>query len=664
MRKQMHFWAVRLMTLALFSILIAGCYNDDELWDEVKGIKTELSQLKENLSNLQTIVSAYENAKFITNYEETDEGIKITFSDNKTIIVKHGEKGADAPVIGVKAEDGIYYWTITANGETQFLLVDGQKLRVTGAAPQLSVDTDGYWTVDGERLKDTTGKDVKANESFFQSVIPSEMEVVFTLTNGTSFSIPTTKGINSFSFVKPTDGRPYYVFNFNEKKTLSLNMDKIISVDFLKKPEGWTFTLNKNAKTLTVKAPAYTDQSYNGGIVTLVGIHENGNTMFASIEVCASIDFTDTKGTFVVCEGNMSSANGTIYFYDKNGVEYSNVFENANNGMEIGNVVQDMYIANDKIYIITQNGSSQGGAGRFVVCDAHTFKMEYADPLVIMTPEGKSTWPQHLVVVSPTRAYVQYSESGMEATSGIAALTLSDGAVKVEPTVDGSFGAFTVAGATKGRMVYSRGKVYAGCGQKVIIIDPATDQIIKSIPFEGHQIKGIAKGADGNIYCPLAATYTGSLYSPTFTSSPKMVALDHDGNVLSETDMPDEIELPIASWSPSVGFCASFTQPNLYFVDTDAFNATSATRYNYTTQSFDVNFLKSSITIYGIMGIHPTTEEYWVGQSTYVNSDIYVYDISSGTPTEKSHFKYNSQRGASPAGIDFVYRFSDEWINK
>lgn len=295
MRKQMRFWAVRLMTFALFSILIAGCYNDDELWDEVKGIKTELSQLKENLSNLQTIVSAYENAKFITNYEETDEGIKITFSDNKTIIVKHGEKGADAPVIGVKAEDGIYYWTITANGETQFLLVDGQKLRVTGAAPQLSVDTDGYWTVDGERLKDTTGKDVKANESFFQSVIPSEMEVVFTLTNGTSFSIPTTKGVNSFSFVKPTDGRPYYVFNFNEKKTLSLNMDKIISVDFLKKPEGWTFTLNKNAKTLTVKAPAYTDQSYNGGIVTLVGIHENGNTMFASIEVCASIDFTDTK---------------------------------------------------------------------------------------------------------------------------------------------------------------------------------------------------------------------------------------------------------------------------------------------------------------------------------------------------------------------------------
>lgn len=669
MRKQMHFWAVRLMTLALFSILIAGCYNDDELWDEVKGIKTELSQLKENLSNLQTIVSAYENAKFITNYEETDEGIKITFSDNKTIIVKHGEKGADAPVVSVKEEDGIFYWAITTNGETDFLLVNGQKLRVTGndgVTPQLSIDADGYWMVNGTRIQDASGKEVKAEgtdgDSFFEDITASDTEVTFKMTGGTSFTIPTTKGVNIFSFVAPTDGHTFYSFYFNEKKNLVLNMDKITAVDFLKKPTGWKFTFNESNKTLTVEAPNV-GTAYEDGIVTLIGIHENGSTMFASIALRV-IDFTDYRGTFVVCEGNMSSANGTIYFYDKYGTEYSNVFENANDGMEIGNVVQDMYMANDKIYIITQNGSGQGGAGRFVVCDAHTFKMEYADPLVIMTPEGKSTWPQHLVVVSPTRAYVQYSESGMEATSGIAALTLSDGAVKVEPTVDGSFGAFTVAGATKGRMVYSRGKVYAGCGQKVIIIDPATDQIIKSIPFEGHQIKGIAKGADGNIYCPLAATYTGSLYSPTFTSSPKMVALDHDGNVLSETDMPDEIELPIASWSPSVGFCASFTQPNLYFVDTDAFNATSASRYNYTTQSFDVNFLNTSITIYGIMGIHPTTEEYWVGQSTYVNSDIYVYDISSGTPTEKSHFKYNSQRGASPAGIDFVYRFSDEWINK
>lgn len=58
----------------------------------------------------------------------------------------------------------------------------------------------------------------------------------------------------------------------------------------------------------------------------------------------------------LVCEGNMTTVNGTIVYYDKNNNEYLNIFENANNKLEIGNVVQDMYMANGKIYPITQNG--------------------------------------------------------------------------------------------------------------------------------------------------------------------------------------------------------------------------------------------------------------------------------------------------------------------
>ena len=42
-----------------------------------------------------------------------------------------------------------------------------------------------------------------------------------------------------------------------------------------------------------------------------------------------------------------------------------------------------MYMANGKVYLLTQNGDNMGGAGRFVVCDAKTMKMEYADPLII-----------------------------------------------------------------------------------------------------------------------------------------------------------------------------------------------------------------------------------------------------------------------------------------
>ncbi|MFR4236229.1 MAG: DUF5074 domain-containing protein [Alistipes onderdonkii] len=110
--------------------------------------------------------------------------------------------------------------------------------------------------------------------------------------------------------------------------------------------------------------------------------------------------------------------------------------------------------------------------------------------------------------------------------------------------------------------------------------------------------------------------------------------------------------------------CASFTDPYLYFVDTDAFNATSATRYNYQTQTVDYKYLSGNETIYGIMGQHPTTNVLWVGKSSYVDSNIYTYDVSGTSASEINHFYYPTQKGASPAGIDFVYRFSEAYINK
>lgn len=74
------------------------------------------------------------------------------------------------------------------------------------------------------------------------------------------------------------------------------------------------------------------------------------------------------------------------------------------------------------------------------------------------------------------------------------------------------------------------------------------------------------------------------------------------------------------------------------FVDTDAFNATSATRYNYQTQTVDYKYLSGNETIYGIMGQHPTTNVLWVGKSSYVDSNIYTYDVSGTSASEINHF--------------------------
>lgn len=663
-----------LLAITLFGAATWSCsYDDDDLWKEIDGIKTQLAELNKEVSALQTLVDALRQSKTISDVTQTDTGYTITFNDNTSVSIADGKNGTNAPEVGIDLFEGGYYWTIGGKGNW-LTDADGHKIPVAGkdgSKPEMAVDADGYWIVDGARIKDAAGNDVKATgsngkdgDSFFKSVSDGDDAVTFTLTDGTEIVIPKTS-VSSFCFVQPDDGRSYFVFDFGKKKTLTLNTTDVETADFMNIPAGWKASLNLAKNSVTVQAPAASDAAYSGGIITLIGIDKKGNTVFASADVCASVDYTDKDGTFVVCEGNMTSVNGMLVYYDKAGKEYREVFEQANGGLEIGNVVQDMFMANGKIYLLTQNGDRMGGAGRFVVCDARTMRMEFADPLVFKTPEDKDTWPQHLVVVSATKAYIQYSDSSMESTSGIVALTLGENSVQIGATLEGTFGAFTSVGAIKTRMVYSRGKIYAGCGHSVVIINAESGTVEKRLTYEGRQVKGIVKGVDGNIYFALAGTYSGT--SPnmgTLTSDPMIVGIDHSGTVVSEKELSGGVRFPIATWSPAIGMCASFTDPYLYFVDTDAFNATSATRYNYQTQTVDYKYLSGNETIYGIMGQHPTTNVLWVGKSSYVDSNIYTYDVSGTSASEINHFYYPTQKGASPAGIDFVYRFSEAYINK
>ena len=658
--------------ILLSSILLFSCeYDDADLWSEIDHIKTELTQINKQVASVESLVEALNKGKIITQVDQLAEGngYVITFNDGSKIEVVNGK---NAPVIGIKNVDGVYYWTIETNGIVEFLLdSDNNKLRVSGEdgnTPALAVDDQGYWTLNGERIIDANGQPIKAvgndGDSFFTKITETEESVIFELVDGTTIEIPKQLE-TSLVFEAPEDDSSYFFFNFDEEKELKLKTANIVSAEIVEQPKGWSIKLNLSKKSVTVKSPKQNNQSYSGGFLKIQGVDKNGLVFLAQADLRASIDFTDPDGTFVVCEGNMTTVNGMLVYYDKNKKEYQKVFQNANGGLEIGNVVQDMYIANNKIYLLTQNGSRMDGAGRFVVCDARTLKMEYADPLIIQTPEGKGTWPQHLVVTSENRAYVQYSDNEMETTSGICELELGKQSVTVKNTIEGTFGAFTSVGATKARMVFSKGKVFAGAGHSLIIINPITSTVEKKIEFEGRQVKGVVKGADGNIYAALASPFEGNQnFGTVFTSNSKIVCINHAGEILSEQDLPEGVQFPVATWSPAICMCASFTDPHLYFVDSTDFSATSATRYNYITKEVDVNYLKSTETIYGVMGIHPTSKEWWVATSSYVDSQVFVYDVSGDMPQEKSSFRYKTQMGASPAGVDFTYRFSPEWVNK
>lgn len=661
------------LLVLLFVFAFTGCkYDDEPIWNEVHNLQSELSTLNKNVDALQKIVEAQQKNKSVTAVEETETGYVIAFNDGTKVTITNGK---DAPAVGTQKYEGEYYWTL--GGEGKWILDEsGKKIPVAGkdgASPQLSIDNKGYWMLNGKRLTDEKGEEVKAvgkdGDSFFKEVKEDEanQQVIFILTDGKTITLP-KEGKGELYFEAPEDGKDFYSFSFNETKELKLNMSELSSIELFKGLKGWKIKIRKEENKVVITSPKYKEEDYQpNGIISFIAIDKKRQTKFISASVEVSIGFTDKDGTFVVCEGNMTTVNGTVAFYDKNGNEYLNIFEEANDGKEIGNVVQDMYMANGRIYFLTQNGSNMQGMGRFVVCDAKTMKMIYASELPTLTAEKKNAWPQHLVIVSPTKGFVQYSEAGMEATSGIATIEMTDNSAKIGKYVEGTFGQFTVKGATKTRMVYSRGKIYAACGNSVVIINPDDNTVEKRLTYENRQVKGIVKGNDGNIYYALTGKFTGNPnMGAQFDSKEgaQIVSMTPEGTEIERVNTPKEIIFPTETWSPSINMCASLTQPYLYFVDNNQWGAKTASRYNIETKKFDVHYVTTDITIYGIMGEHPTTHKLWVGTSDFISSKINVFDTSATPAKELKKFSYPTQKGASPAGIDFTYRFSEEYINK
>lgn len=345
----------------------------------------------------------------------------------------------------------------------------------------------------------------------------------------------------------------------------------IPTVEMTSAPAGWTADFDIARRSLLIAPPAeYTDGMDLENTVTI----QSDDKPILSQEYYV-LDFTHPEGTFVLIEGNMTSENGTIVYFDQHMRYHEKVYEEINDN-EIGNVLQDMYLANGKIYFITQNGktSSMGttfnGDGRFVVCDAHTMKRLVArdmpfyaniDTSTGATQSSKSTlcWPQHIVVVSPEKAYIQYSTADNESHSGIRIVDLQTNIIRTSD-IPGTFGVFTKTGATKARMIFSRGKVFAGRGNSVIVLDPATDAVIKTVTYENRQVKDLAKGYDGKIYAIFTGEFTGNsgmTGAASFTKPAMIVALDANGEVVSETNLPEQIELRTGTASPTVQMCAS-----------------------------------------------------------------------------------------------------------
>ena len=153
-----------LYLVAAVGMLFTACeYDDADIYNRVDDLENRVLELEETIAALnqdivgvRTLVEAMQNNVYVSKIVEGETGYEVYFTNGEKITIadgKAGEAGKDGVTVTVLLdEDGAYYWGVTKDGKTDFLLDDnGTKLPVKGEkgnTPLMRVVMEGetgYW---------------------------------------------------------------------------------------------------------------------------------------------------------------------------------------------------------------------------------------------------------------------------------------------------------------------------------------------------------------------------------------------------------------------------------------------------------------------------------------------------------------------------------------
>ena len=211
------------MIFGLLSLISCTEYDEIAIWNKSEYIDSRLAALEElcsrmntYITSLQLIVEALQGNDYVTGVTPVVEngktiGYTITFIKSGPVTIYHGKDGQQgtAPVIGIKQDGGIYYWTL----DGEFIVADGQKIKAQGTdgnngadgsdgvTPKLEI-REGYWWISYDngtnwtQLGKATGEDGKDADSI--KITQDENNVYFELADGTIITISKTGQSSNF----------------------------------------------------------------------------------------------------------------------------------------------------------------------------------------------------------------------------------------------------------------------------------------------------------------------------------------------------------------------------------------------------------------------------------------------------------------------------------
>ena len=309
--------------LLLSAALLAGAcqkYDDSVLKNRIGDLENRVTTLEStantlngNVSSVQTLVQALQDDITISVISKNKDGFTITFSDGQTVEIRNGENGKDGndgkdgkdgvngaqgdkgdkgetPVIGVKAEDGVFFWTV--DGEW---LVDasGNKVGVSGGVPTLKIEND-HWFVsyDGTNWQDLGKVDVTGGSSDLS--ITEDDNFVYFAFKSTGETIKISKSTRFTIDIEGTD------FVLQDEKTVEIPYT-LFGADgtehlFI---QGNGFTTSYDATKIYVTP----NEGVTGGDVLVYAVRNSDQRVCAVVLSFGEGVFTVTEAAKVPAEG-------------------------------------------------------------------------------------------------------------------------------------------------------------------------------------------------------------------------------------------------------------------------------------------------------------------------------------------------------------------------
>lgn len=311
--------------------------------------------------------------------------------------------------------------------------------------------------------------------------------------------------------------------------------------------------------------------------------NDNNNSILGAYE----------DGAFITNEGAFGSGNGSVSFYSYGQDSlYNNIFSSVNNRV-LGDVVQSLTIHYNTAYIVVN------ASNKVEVVNSNTFKEQgFIDDL---------TNPRYFIGISKNKGYVsQWGDNGAIKVVDLSTLT-------VTKTIS--------TGAGSERMIMHNNLVYvANSGgyannNTVSIIDPSTDEVIKTITLDGDSPRDFVVDANNDIWVLCAGFVTYNIdWSVASQTASKLVRINPTSNEIAETITIDEFYHPTCLKTNNTG--------NILFYGGGA--------YGIYKMSINENTVPTTALInkyfYGF-SVNPETDNIFAMEASFTsNSTLYRYN--------------------------------------